>query len=357
MKSKLKQILTYVIPFIAFALIFGFSLACVTSPEEEIGKAIEEEIIGVKEAKVTTESIKAKGEYISLGESVEYDDLKVTVTDCISMDSYESEYYGTEYPEEGAKFIWICVKAENIGKQEKWLPGCDEFSLLYIDSLISFEGGILGSPSSVNKEGYDSESVMPGISREGWILYEIPKDAKAEDILIALECDYDKYYYWEIPEPLKEIKSEPRTKEEEQVKETLLALGQAVEYEGLRVSIIKYEFAEWIKTKYDPIYPEEGAKYLWIYVKAENIGEVEKELPGYWSFYILYKATEIGPHKWDADYSVDHQLYPGGYVYPSVGKEGWILSDLPAGVKAEDIMVRLYDSRISPNGECIWKLK
>jgi len=254
-EKRISEKLKYAIPFLVFTLIFGFALACGGSPEKaieetrkEIYNGAKEDILGVEEAKVTVENVKSEGNYISLGESVEYDGLKVSVIDCIAMDSYESGYIEPVYPKEGAKFIWICVRAENIGKQEKWLPDCDDFSLLYIDSLISFEGSFFGSPSSVNKEGYTSESVMPGVSREGWILYEVPKDAKAEDILIAWECDYDKYFYWEVPEPLKEAKEKPKAEEEEQAKEQeverTIRIGDIISeiegYEGLSVTFLSW---------------------------------------------------------------------------------------------------------------------
>ncbi len=252
--------------------------------------------------------------------------------------------------------MWIYVKAENVGKQEKYLPDSMYFYILYIDSFIKTEN-ISGYSVSLGKEkGYYSESVMPGVSKEGWLTYEVPKDAKAGDMLIALEYDYDKYYYWEVLEIEKMTQLEAENKEEEQVKEIPLALGQVVEYEGLRTSVIKYEFAEWIKTDSEPLYQEEGAIFFWIYVKAENIGEVQEELPGPYDFYILYKETEIEYEFWNAGYSIDHQLYSHEYVYPGVSKKGWILYDLPSQAKVEDIVVKLYDSRISPNGEYIWKL-
>ncbi len=58
-KDKLKQILIYVIPFMAFIVIFGFALACGTSPgeaiestEKEIKKEIKEEEVGLKRQKL-----------------------------------------------------------------------------------------------------------------------------------------------------------------------------------------------------------------------------------------------------------------------------------------------------------------
>lgn len=309
-RDKIKRILIRIIPSLIFLLIFSFALACVGDAEKGIEEEIKKEETGVEEAEATVESVKSKGNYISLGESVEYDDLKVTVTDCISMDSYESEYYGTEYPEEGAKFIWICVKAENMGKQEKWLPGCDDFSLLYIDSLISSEGGILGSPSSVNKEGYDSESVMPGISREGWILYEIPKDAKAEDMLIAWEYDYDEYYYWEVPEPLKEVKEEP--KEEELPEKTTITIGDTVE-EVKGTDNLSITFLLWVEDKTAVDGPYSGDTYYTFTAK-----------PGMKFVIVIYELKNNGVRKQSKPYIDTGEVETDkGYFYfvwsPPVG--------------------------------------
>ncbi|GAG90327.1 unnamed protein product, partial [marine sediment metagenome] len=212
----------YLIPVIALILIFSFALACVDDAEKGIEEELKKEETGVEKAEATVESVKSKGEYISLGESVEYNGLNVTVIDCEASYFYESDYE-TEYPEEGAKFIWICVKAENTGEQEKSLPGYCDFYILHIDTLIGSEvHGVWETQWGVDREIYEGGSVFPGVCHEGWILYEVPKDVKADDILVALECNYDKYYYWEISEPLKEAKSEIKTIEEEQVKDILL---------------------------------------------------------------------------------------------------------------------------------------
>jgi hypothetical protein len=363
-KDRIKQVLRSLIPILAFIFIFGLALACGGSPEEaiestekEIKKEIKEEAVGVEEANVTVENIKAKGNYTPLGESVEYDGLKVSVTDCIVMSSYKKGDTGTEYPKEGAKFILIYVKAENVGKQEKYLPDSTDFYLLYIDSFIE-NGNLWGWSDSIDgKKAYSSEIVMPGVSREGWTGFEVPKDVKAEDILVALECDYDEYYYWEVPEPLKEVSPEAKAEEQAEAEEGYLTLGQAIEYEGIKTSVIKYEFAEWIKTESEPRYPEEGAIFLWIYVKAENIGEVAIGLPDPTSFYVLYKGTGMDHDYWNEDYSIDHVLYSGGWVYPGIGNEGWILFDLPSKAKPEDITTYLIDYKIPTGGECIWKLE
>lgn len=299
-RDKTKRILIRIVPSLIFLLIFSFALACGTSPEEtiertkeEIGKEIEEEIIGVEEAKVTTENIKASGKQISLGEAVEYEGLKVSVTNCEFSDSYQSDW-GTEYPKEGARYIWIYVKAENLSKQEKHLPYRDDFYLLYVDSLIS-EGWGMENPYPVSDiiKTYSSESVMPGISREGWILFEVPKDAKAGDILIALEYDYDKYYYWGVLEIEKMTQPEAESKEEEQEEklreEVIINIGDTVEQvEG--TNNLSITFQSWTESNiavdgpysgdtYYTFTAKPGMKFVIITYEFKNNGVREQETP------------------------------------------------------------------------------
>lgn len=215
MNTKLK----FMIPFLALILIFGFALACVGEPtKEEVSKteeeATEEEKVEeeatvseegetvksgeIRMAPATVKEIKDKGEQIPLGQTVEvkneYRNLKISIIKCEFADSYKAQYK-MEYPEEEGKFLWVYVKTENIGKSAWSLPETNCFDVLHIDVLI---GPTWIRPD--DKKPYEPEKVLPGVSREGWLLYVIPKDAKVEDMLIACDSNFPfaEFYYWEI---------------------------------------------------------------------------------------------------------------------------------------------------------------
>ena len=76
---------------------------------------------------------------------------------------------------------------------------------------------------------------------------------------------------------------------------SLLTLGQVIEYNGRRVGVLDYKFTDsWEDKNWGIQKPPEGAKFIWIYVKAENIGGdlLCLPLPGY--FIVKYKDRMLG---------------------------------------------------------------
>jgi hypothetical protein len=142
----------------------------------------------------------------------------------------------------------------------------------------------------------------------------------------------------EIEETVKEILATPT--KALTPREKALPLGGLAAKEGVRVSINGYEFASSYEEEYrGQVTPEEGATFLWIHVYAENVGEVEKSLPAAYYFELLYKGDEIYH---DTPGSVKgREVYKGESVYPGVGREGWVLYELPDAAQAHDIVVRL----------------
>jgi hypothetical protein len=132
----------------------------------------------------------------SMGDFVIYKDIKTTIIEYEFTDSYLTSY-GTEKPAEGAKFLWLHVKSENVGEVAHDLPGPWDFDLLYKDTEIGYRylGGYRGYPQQYTE--YQQERVYPGIAREGWILYEIPIGADPVEILVRFTTDRE-YHMWRL---------------------------------------------------------------------------------------------------------------------------------------------------------------
>lgn len=72
----------------------------------------------------------------------------------------------------------------------------------------------------------------------------------------------------------------------------------------------------------------EGAKILWVYVEAQNVGLVPTNLPRTAS--LTYRGIRA-----DAVSGLDQEssdIYHGGYVYPGIGEEGHLLYSIPLGL-------------------------
>lgn len=110
--------------------------------------------------------------------------------------------------------------------------------------------------------------------------------------------------------------------------ETDFQLGETGIANNIAFVVLDYDFSENYISRYGGIeYPEEGAKFLWLYVKAANLGEVAQEIPDEGNVDILYKGTTISP-----DYFANpvlRTMYERQKIYPGVSKDGWILYQVP----------------------------
>ena len=188
-RDRVKKLLRHAVPFVALALIFGFVLACGGEPStKEVSKAEEKVAVNEEETKGETEE-----GLLTLGQSIEYKGLRVSVTDYKFTDTWEDVFYGTQEPKEGDKFIWIYVRVENIGDDLIVLPLCADFDVKSIygkykgKSLLcdsSIGKGIADEPNYIAFDGISRKKVRPGYGSEGWIIYLVSEKAKSEDIKI-----------------------------------------------------------------------------------------------------------------------------------------------------------------------------
>lgn len=125
--------------------------------------------------------------------------------------------------------------------------------------------------------------------------------------------------------------------------EEILSLGKSVTVDGVEVAVKNYEIVGSYEDKFEwQGQPKEGAKFLWLYVEAQNVGQVQECLPSAMDFRLWYKDDEI--YKRMAS-PVDRETYHVGFfgegcVYPGVGREGWLLYEIPMGAEPADILVR-----------------
>ena len=121
---------------------------------------------------------------------------------------------------------------------------------------------------------------------------------------------------------------------------TELSLGESAIVNNISFMVIEYEFAGSYIDKYNQtVYPPEGAKFLWVHVKAKNVDEVARDLPS--SIYLLYKDTHITSYS--AYYRAGERERYGVYwdVYPNISKEGWDIYAVPEGIDISQAKIRV----------------
>ena len=142
-----------------------------------------------------------------------------------------------------------------------------------------------------------------------------------------------------------------------------LAIGETGEIDGLAITVDKCELTDswldvytihkWDKITYDTIEmkPPKGAKFLFIYIKVENIGKTKKTFPPSYAC----PFSECISLRYDDDIMLPellgnpleyNPLYEslgewGGYNYPGESKEGWITFEVPAGIEPEGTTLKI----------------
>ena len=140
---------------------------------------------------------------LSLGESAILEDIEITVVRFEESHEYEYTFNKTVYPAEGAKFLWVYVIAKNVGEVAREVPDrSDGIEMLYKGEKI-FTHNMGGSASSLKRKIYDSpgifsDQIFPGVTEEGWILFEVPEGIALSQAKIRVEspANYKKTATW-----------------------------------------------------------------------------------------------------------------------------------------------------------------
>ncbi|VUT27904.1 MAG: hypothetical protein SYNGOMJ08_00459 [Candidatus Syntrophoarchaeum sp. GoM_oil] len=125
---------------------------------------------------------------------------------------------------------------------------------------------------------------------------------------------------------------------------TELSLGESLVVNNISFTVVKYEFTESYEAGYEENYtyrPPEGAKYLWVYVKAKNVGELAYYAPGDYDVNLLYKGEKIIYKHPDPWFDEKAMYYGGTEIYPNVNEEGWTLYEVPEGIDISQAKVRV----------------
>lgn len=149
-----------------------------------------------------------------------------------------------------------------------------------------------------------------------------------------------------------------------------LAIGETGESDGLSITLVKgelnegYSYNTWSGSALEV--PTTGAKFLFLYIKVENIGKVKKRFPcsstdkffGGNDIAVYYADTKMPQHqiKPSPTYTPVYSVRYGEERYPGLSEEGWIAFEVPAGieldkttVKIRNVVWRLAEEKIERN--------
>ncbi|RZN37912.1 MAG: hypothetical protein EFT35_05485 [Methanophagales archaeon ANME-1-THS] len=136
-----------------------------------------------------------------------------------------------------------------------------------------------------------------------------------------------------------------------------LSIGETGETDGLAVTLVKgalndgYSYNTWSGSAIEPA--PSGAKFLFLYIKIENIGKVKERFPcsstdrffGGNEIGLYYADTKMPPHqiKPSPDYTPLYSVRYGDERYPGLSEEGWIAFEVPAGIELDETTFKIRD--------------
>jgi len=150
---------------------------------------------------------------LSLGESAILDDIEFTVVRFEESHEYEYEceywfnktvFNETVYPAEGAKFLWMYVIAKNVGEVAREVPdgtccGYGDIEMLYKgEKIFTIEYSSRLKRKIYDSTGMFSDPLYPGVTDEGWILFEVPKGINISQAKICVDFEERKTMTWSL---------------------------------------------------------------------------------------------------------------------------------------------------------------
>lgn len=157
--------------------------------------------VGRKGPTATTAVGGALREY---GESFTTDGVTITVEEPGYRRDYTWQDGDAERSETAPReqtYAWVTVNAENVGETRSSLPTAEQFALLVDGDQVDV------AEVKRERERYEGGSVLPDVSREGWVAFQVPMQLAEERVRIAWDRrgdDGEVQAYWGTEEVVAE---------------------------------------------------------------------------------------------------------------------------------------------------------
>ena len=118
----------------------------------------------------------------SRGDSILWDNLRVTMDQLEITQEYLTDFGSTRSPSAGQKFLWVHIQIKDIGQVEADVPLAEHFSILYAAAELK--------PSYGHRQGYAEYTalgplIFPDQALDGWLRFDIPTTAGLSDLRLV----------------------------------------------------------------------------------------------------------------------------------------------------------------------------
>jgi hypothetical protein len=115
----------------------------------------------------------------STGDSITWEDLRVTMSQLEVTQDYVTDYGSTRVPPIGKKFLWLHLRLKNTGQIGMDVPLLEHYSMLYAAAELK--------PTYGHRQGYAEYTalgpvIFPNQELDGWIRFDVPATAELSDL-------------------------------------------------------------------------------------------------------------------------------------------------------------------------------
>ncbi len=113
------------------------------------------------------------------GDSIQWGNLQVTLSQLEVTRDYVTEYDTTRIPPAGDKFLWAHIQLKNTGQVEMNMPLLENYSVLYAATELK--------PTYGHRKGHTEYTtldsvIFPDRELDGWLRFDIPAEAELKDL-------------------------------------------------------------------------------------------------------------------------------------------------------------------------------
>jgi hypothetical protein len=134
----------------------------------------------------------------AMGRSVRRDDLLIVPLEYRFAGEYRNRWGNIQRPPEGAKFLWVRIAVENSGEHAAQTPFPSEFLIRYKEKDIRADLLLPEIEEPPAMPAYKSETIYPGVQREGWLRFTVPARAQPEDLLLVFRPLFRDEAVWRL---------------------------------------------------------------------------------------------------------------------------------------------------------------
>lgn len=118
----------------------------------------------------------------STGDSIIWEDLRVTMDQREVTQDYVTEFGSTRVPPVGQKFLWVHIQLKNLGQVQMDVPISEHFSILYAAAELK---PIYGHRQAYAEYAALGPVIFPDQELDGWLRFDIPATAELSDLRLV----------------------------------------------------------------------------------------------------------------------------------------------------------------------------